>query len=249
MADALDDVFPDDPAEPVGEVAEPVVQPEVVDPTPVVAEAPAPEPEVVETPKPEQAIPLATALQWRDDAKAAKRRADELEAAQARSQQQRPDPLDDPEGYGTYLTQQMEARLSEQKFAMSDAMARQVHPVAEVDAALEWATQRAQSDPVFAASYMREANPVDWIVRQHKREGLLSDIGDNVDDWFTREAAKRGYAPQSAPAAVAPIVAAIPQPAPKPVVVPKSLATQGASPSDVREVASGPLAGVDAVFN
>lgn len=246
MADSLDETFPDDPNLPIGEVAE-AVQPEPETVEAIVEEAPAPEP-IIEQPREQQAIPLATALQWRDEAKAFKRKAEELEANN-RPQAQVPDPLDDPEGYATHFERQMEERLTGQRLQMSDVMARQSYGAEAVDVAVNWAAAKAQADPLFAAAYMGEAHPIDWIVRQHKRDGLLSDIGDNVDDWFTREAAKRGYVSQSAPAAVAPVVAAIPQPASPPVKVPRSLATQGSSPSDLRHVATGPLAGVDAVFS
>lgn len=250
MADNLDEVFGNsvldttsepDPA-PVEDA--PVEQPEVAEPAPVVEPEPTPEPE---TPKDEpRSIPLATALQWRDEAKELKRWKEQQEAQQ-RQPATRPDPFDDPEGFAAHQQQLVEQRLTQERFAFSDRFARKEHGAETVDAAVQWAAERGRADPAFAMSYMREADPVDWIVQQHKRDALLSDIGGNVDDWFVREAAKRGYAAPSAP--VAAPVAAAPQPASPPARAPRSLATMGSGPSDVRGTATGPLAGVDALFS
>ena len=185
--------------------------------------APTPEPEA---PKDEQrTIPLATALNWRDEAKEYKRKVEQYEAQQ-RQAPQRIDPFDDPEGFAAQQQQMVEQRLTQERFALSDRFARKEHGAEAVDAAVAWAQQKASQDPTFAAGYMREADPVDWIVQQHKRDALLSDIGDpsKLDDWFEREAAKRGFAKQSAPVAAAP--AAVVQPAARPAPPPRSIASE-----------------------
>lgn len=215
-------------AEPVAPVEATEIQP-AAEPAPV--EQPAPVvPETPQEPVPQEAqqvqpdgrfVPISAVLDEREKRQAAEARARELEARQQPAQ--RPDLLDDPDGYEAYLAQELNAGLARQRFEMSDVMARQAHGAEKVDAAVAWAQARAQTDKPFAASYMQKPHPIDWIVQQHQRDALLSDIGDNLDDWFTREAAKRGYAPQSAPVAAAP-VAAVP-PAPKPVAPPRSIAS------------------------
>lgn len=246
MADNVDELFGEPMTDAVVEEPASVETVEAVEPEP----EPAPEPESApEAPREDEqrTIPLATALQWRDDAKEYKRRVAEYEARQ--QPQSAPDPFDDPQGFAAHQTQQVEQRLTQERFAMSDMFARQQHGAETVDQAVTWAQERAQQDPTFAASYMRQQNPIDWIVQQHKREALLSDIGDpsKLDDWFEREAAKRGFAKPTANAAAPAAVA--PQPASPPVKVPRSLASQGTAPSDIRQTASGPLAGVDALFS
>lgn len=246
MADNVDELFPEPQmAEEVIEEPAPVEQVEAEQPEPEPAPEPAPEPQAPREDE-QRTIPLATALNWRDEAKEAKRRIAELEA---RNQpQMAPDPFDDPQGFAAHQTQQVEQRLMQERFAMSDMFARQAHGAETVDQAVTWAQERAAQDPAFATSYMRQQNPIEWIVQQHKRDALLSDIGDpsKLDDWFEREAVKRGWSKQSAPA---PVVAGVtPQPASPPVRVPRSLAAQGTAPSDVRQTATGPLAGVDALF-
>lgn len=213
---------------PVETVVEEPVTPE---PTPEPEPAPEPTPEP-EAPREEpRTVPLATFLDQRDELRELKRRQAEWDAQQ-RQPQQRIDPLDDPEGFAAQQAQFVEQRLTQERFAFSDRFARKEHGAEAVDAAVQWAQDRAQSDPAFAMSYMREADPVDWIVQQHKRDALLSDIGGNVDDWFAREAAKRGYAATSAPVEAVPVAATV-QPAAKPAPPPRSIASERTDASRV----------------
>lgn len=251
MADELEAIFADDtPDSPEPQDTPEVVmeEAEAIAPEPIPEPEPQPQPEPV-APRPERPdpgfVPIATMMEERD-----KRRALEAEIAKYRQQQapEAPDPYDDPNGFAAHQQQLIEQRMTQQRFELGDMFARQTHGAEVVDQAIAWAQERANADPAFVAGYMRQQNPVDWIVQQHKREALLSDIGGNVDDWFEREAAKRGYAKPSAPvAAAAPVAAPIQQAVP-PVKVPRSLATQGSGPSDIRDVATGALAAVDAVF-
>jgi hypothetical protein len=254
MADHLDEIFPGDQeeqAEPAPEVvAEEVAQEAIAEPETV--EQPQ---EPVETAAQEaeaRQVPLNVVLDERDKRKAAEADRDRYKRQWEESQQRQapqdvPDPYDDPKGFAAYQEQRVQEAVTQQRFQMSELMAKQQHGEETVNAASTWALEKAQSDPTFAAAYHRQAHPIDWIVQQHKRDAMLSDIGDNVDDWFTREAAKRGYAPASVEAA-APAVAQTQQASP-PVKVPRSLATQGSGDTDVRQVATGPLAGVDAIFS
>jgi hypothetical protein len=128
---------------------------------------------------------------------------------------------------------------------MSDQIARQQHGAEKVDEAATWAMERAQSDPIFAAQYMREAHPIDWIVRQHQREGLLKQIGGDPDDYVRRRAAEMGLI--AAPASATP-QAATPQPAPAKQAAPRPSLVNAPSGGGVTEVPTGPLAAVEAVF-
>jgi hypothetical protein len=232
---------PETPAEvvetPVAEPAPETVQEEA---TPQVETPPA-------TPATEEPrhVPLATFLDARDEAKELKRRVAEYEAREAASKQRTdaPDPYDDPNGFAAFQNAQVQEALTAQKFAMSDMMARQQHGAETVEAAGAWAMERAKTDPVFAASYMREQHPIDWIVQQHKRDELLKQIGDNPDEWV-----KRRYAELAPPAPIAAApVAAQQQPASVPTP-PRSLASAPGSGGGVKDVPIGGLSALEAVF-
>jgi hypothetical protein len=252
MSDFLDQAFPEPAPEPTEVIAEvPATEAAPVTETPTTPEepvqAPAPETPPVPAPQQEHSIPLPKYLDERERRREAERRVAEFEARQAPSQ--RPDPLDDPAGYGAFLESEMETRLSQQRFQMSDIMARQAHGAETVENAVKWAQEKASADPMFAASYMRDPNPIDWIVRQHQRDALLSDIGDvsKLDDWIAREAAKRGYALPSATLVAAPIpVAAVTQPAIRPAAPPRSIASEAAA---TESTAGDPRAEFMAIFD
>jgi len=244
MADNLDEVFSDEtqdiPAEPIT----PDVAPEPE------AEAPQPEqvaPEPVEPQQDGRFVPLAAVLDERDKRKALEARVAEFERIQQQAKPQNvPDAFDEPEQYTAYLQQQMGQAMAQQRMDTSYLIATQAYGKDTVEKAREWALERGKSNPGFAAELDQQAHPIDWIVHQHKRDGLISQLPDDVsslDELVEREIAKRGLsAPVAAPSG------ATPQQAPQPVKVPRSLASQGSSQSDIRHVASGPLSAVDAVF-
>ena len=250
MAEELDSPLFDEPQE-VAEIEQPVEVPveevteeAVAEPEPELT--PEPEP-VAEPARPEPGfVPLSVVLDEREKRKALEARVRQFEQQRP---QQAPNPYDDPEGFAAHQQQLVEQRLTQERFAMSDMFARQQHGAEAVESAVQWAQDRAQADPAFAMSYMRQQNPIDWIVQQHKRDQTLGAIGDRPLDDFVRDYIDKNpdkFGP--APVAAAASVAAQPKPAVPPVKVPRSLATQGSGPSDVRDVATGPLAAVDAVF-
>lgn len=240
MGDDLDAIFSDEPIEAMPEVVvESVAQEPVVEPEPVI-EAP-----VIEAPvQEEKSVPLATFLDMRDKLKEAERRAAELEAAKPKPQREIPDAFDDPTGFAAYQSQQVQEAVMGQKFEMSDLIARQSHGDETVEAATAWAMQKAQSNPAFAAEYMKERHPIDWIVRQHKRDSLMQQVGEDPDEFVRRRAVELGLI---ATAPVIPVVTAQQQPATTPKAPPKSLVNAPAH-GGVSEVATGKLAGLDAVF-
>ncbi|MFC0304400.1 hypothetical protein ACFSTI_29320 [Rhizorhabdus histidinilytica] len=228
------------PAEPA-----PTVEPEPVIEAPV--DAAIEQPPVVAEPEPQpHMVPLNVLHEVRDELKETKRRLQEMEQQRQAAPIDSPDPYDDPHGFAAHQNAQVQQALINQRFQTSDLIARQQHGAETVEAAAAWATERAQRDPGFAQSYMQQPHPIDWIVQQHKRDGLLNEIGDNVDDWFTREAAKRGYAP------AAPIAPALPvaqqQPAPVQPTPPRSLASAPSKGGTIKDVPTGPMASLGAVF-
>lgn len=237
MADFLDGMFNDDAA-PADASEAPVEQPAEqqveVQPEPEATPAPEPAPEPAptpEAPKDEQrTIPLATALNWRDEAKDYKRRVEAFEA----QQRQAPtiDPFDDPEAFAAHQQSLVQQAIVTDRFERSNEDAIEKYGEDKVKAAVDWATARAQQNPTFATEYMGKTRPIHWIVQQHQRDAMLSEIGDNPDDYFAREAAKRGYVLPNAP-----VAEALPSPvslAPKPAPPPRSIASdRSAAPAAV----------------
>jgi len=238
MADFLDGMFNDDaaPADPSETPVETPVEPQVeAQPEPVAEPAPEPAPEPTptpEAPKDEQrTIPLATALNWRDEAKEYKRRVEAFEA----QQRQAPaiDPFDDPEAFAAHQQALVQQAIVTDRFERSNEDAIEKYGEDKVKAAVDWATARAQQNPSFATEYMGKTRPIHWIVQQHQRDAMLSEIGDNPDDYFAREAAKRGYVLPSATPAEA-LQPSIVQPATRPAPPPRSIASdRSAAPAAV----------------
>jgi hypothetical protein len=249
--DFLDKVFADTaPAEEA-----PIQEPEAaVEPAPETVEEPQPQPQpevAAEPQRPEPGyVPLNAVLEEREKRQAAERRIAEFEA-QAKQPQVRPDAFDDPEGYDRHIEQQIEQRVQKVRADTSYALAVRDYGKDTVEEARAWALDKAQKDPMFnqqvGTVFATEMLPVDWVVQQHKREALLADIGDpsKLDDWFSREAAKRGYAMQSTPPVAAPVAAA-PAPAPKPAMPPRSIASD-ATPAAAAPN-TDPMAAMDAIF-
>ncbi len=238
---------------------EPAIPPEATPaeaPPPAAAEAKA---EVVAAPEPppepparhtdtERTAPLAALLDERDKRKAAEQRLAELEAAQRAAQQPQhiPDPYDDPQGYAAFEASQREQLAISLRFEVSETMARDKHGDDAVTAAMEWGAQRAQSDEAFRIDFLKQRNPIDWVVRQQKRDGLLSAIGDDPDDYVRRRAAEMGLIAFDAGAGTTPVPGQ--QQAPRPAAPPRSIASAASAGGSQREIATGPLAAMDALF-
>lgn len=247
--DFVDRIFAEQPqeVEPVETAPEPVNEAPTPEPAPEVAE-PTPEP----APEPEQRgpgyVPIDAMLTERERRQAVERELEQLRRQQVQ-QPAAPDAFDDPAGFERHVEERIEARVQAQRADMSYQLAVRDHGKDKVEAARAWAIEKAQKEPLFAqqveSAFKSESLPVDWVVQQHKRDSLLTEVGDNVDDWFTREAAKRGYVANSAPPVAAPVVAAQ-QPAPKPAMPPRSIAAD-ASPAATPPNAN-PMAAMDAIF-
>lgn len=183
------------PAEPVAEAP----QPEPVAATPP-AQQPAPEPVKAEPGH----IPIAALLDEREKRKeererreAAERRLAELESKQ---QQALAPSIQDPENYQAWVNDQFARIETGTRFNLSEALARREHGDETVTAAMEWGQQRAKASPAFAAEFVGQQFPIDWVVRQHKRDKLLSDIGEDPEAYRARVIAEWQAANSATPA-------------------------------------------------
>jgi hypothetical protein len=209
------------------------------------------------TPEPKhEAIPLPTALEWRDRMTAAERRLKEIE--QQRKEQELPAPqipsvTEDPEGFAAHMADVANRVALNKGFEISEVMAVKEHGADAVKAAKDWALVKAEEEKnrlgfsPFAAEYMRQLHPIDWAIKQQKRDALLAQIGDDPEAYIVAEIAKRtaaGASPEPQPSSAAPQPSAA-QPAPK--AAPRSIASTPSAGSQ-HSVPTGPGNAFEAAF-
>jgi Tfp pilus assembly protein FimT len=124
-------------------------------------------------------------------------------------------------------------------FTTSERWAKKEHGEETVDTAMQWALQRAQQNPAFAAEYLKQDHPIDWAVKQQKRDAVLNQITADPEAYIQQRVAehlaKIGQAPAAIPQTDAqPSQAASHQPAPIPIA---------ASPAPSRSIANASSAG------
>lgn len=162
--------------------------PEVEEPAEV-AEQPepekAPEPEQPEKqPEPQQQmVPLAALQQEREKTRSINERLAQLEAHLTQRQQAKlPDMFEQPEAYQQAMQRMLAEREANIVAEMSERFARTQHGDDVVDAAFE-AAQAAGVVDQFRGR--RDA----WgdLVKWHKSQKVISEIGDDPDAWRARE--------------------------------------------------------------
>lgn len=231
--------------------------PKAPDPAPVTPQEPAPQVPAatpgVELPKAEPGhVPIAALLDERDKRQALERRLADLE--NKTRQPETPPTFQTPEEIAAYVQREAANAAWSAKIDFSESTAREKHGDDAVQAAMDWSLAKCDAEKAqlgfspFAVEQMRQRNPVDWVVRQHKREEVVSQLGDDPDAWVRQRAAELGLT--SAQPQAQPIPAASPQPT-------APISAQAAPP---RSLASAPTAGgaqsvpthavaaVDAVF-
>lgn len=258
MSDAFEAIFDQTQAEQAPAPLPPEPPPVEAPPAQEVAPAQAAEiaPESV-TPAPEAApqergdkfVPLAAMLDERDKRKALEAKLAEYEASKAQQQPADiPDPYDDPNGYAAYLNSAVQQSTLAVKFDMSEEMAVASHGQETVETAKEWAITRANADPGFKQQMLSSRHPIDWAVRQHRQASDL-ELYQKDPVAFARSILERnGQQPAiDATAGAVPVVgqqpAATPRPAP-----PRSIASAPSTGGNPRDVATGPMAALGAVF-
>jgi hypothetical protein len=205
--------------------ADAITQPEVVTAPAVTPPAPlAP----VEPAKPQGEgghIPINALLDERDKRQKAERRIAELEAQH--QPRNIPSVTDDPEAFAQHQQLLIQQTATNTRFETSELVARQQHGDEPVQKAMDWAMQRSQESPAFAAEYLKQKHPIDWAVRQQKRHALLDEIGDDPEAYRAKlraELAASNGATDPTPPTIP--VPASPQPAaPKPPPPRPSLAS------------------------
>ncbi len=235
---------------------------------PVQAE-PAPPPEPTETLPPQGTEPVADPTtqpnpepwkeaKWWDEKEKRQQRERELaerdrELAQLKRQLEdvtrKPvepiDPVIDPEGYERSINERIEQAKWDTKTEVSLAFANQRHGAEAVNAAKSWVEQKLASNPSFWLEIQRQADPYDFVVKQHKREMSYAKLGDDdPETWFEKQARERGYVKSGEHQA--PVAGPIPQqgtPPPRP-----SLASAPSAGGNAHKGPMGPGAAFDGAF-
>lgn len=233
-------------------------QPAQPAPAPVAQQQPAPTPAPVPQPEPAKAepghVPISALLDEREKRQKLEKRLADFEQ-QTRQPESAPS-FQTPEDIASYVQQQARAAEWNATVRFSEHSARKDHGDEAVDAAIKWSLERADREKAqlgfspFAVEQMRQQHPLDWVVRQHKRDTFAAEIGDDPAAYRAKvraeleaEIAASTQAPQPAPAAAAP-----PQPAaPKPPPPVRSIAG-ATSAGGMQSVPTGPGKAFDAAF-
>lgn len=226
-ADLDDEPAPASP-EPPPPAAEPPAPADAAPAEP--APEPAPEPAAPPPPPETSLAPVAALVDER-----IRRQKAEEEAAQLRAQLQAqqqpaeiPDPDLDPAGYAQYQESRIQNVLLNQTLNTSERFARKEHGAETVEAAKQWAQQRFQTDPLYQAQILRDADPYERVVLDYKRDQLFSKISDPSDyDQFLAWKAAQGQVQGQQGGHP-------PPPNPSPPIPPRSLAS-APSAGDIRE--------------
>lgn len=172
----------------------------------------------------------------RQAAEARAKRAEEQLAEHNRKPVEVPSFQDNPEALAHYIEQQKTSLA----FDMSETMAREKHGDEPVTSAMSWAAQKCEAEKArlgfspFAVEYLKQKHPIDWAVKQQKRDAMMGEIGDDLEGYVARKIAEHAAAPKTnEPQAAAPVSTQPAAQAPQ----------QSANPPPPRSLASAPSAG------
>lgn len=151
------------------------------------------------------------------DAEELRHRVATFEREKAEAKAQRIDPITDPDGYDAAMEQRI-AQVEARAVQRASAMWSLSHHGKETTEAAEAAINAAiKTSPALAEELFRHPNPYDFAVQWHKKQQLLTTIGDDPDAFVRRRAVELGLiAPAGAmPAAAAHVPSTSTQPPPR----------------------------------
>ena len=156
-------------------------------------------------------VPLATYLNMRDEANAAKQEAKALrewrqQQEAAANRQPPPSREEDPDAYEQHQQATFHAALQAQRVDVSYMMAEQKHGPEVTKTARDWGFERCAKDPLFNARVMQQPDPVGFVVAEWRREQVNSKVDPtDIEEYLAWKAAKGGDpanpqpSPQAAP--------------------------------------------------
>ena len=184
-------------------------------------------------------VPLKAMLDERDRYRDAKAERDRLKDQLDNLKRERetvktPDPIADPEGYDAHV----QRALWQQNVRFSERLAVKEYGAEAVKAAKAWWVDLEKQNPAFAQIVSRQEDPIEYVVKEHRRHQALAEIGDkSIDDFVRERAAKLGLTVAPAAAASAPQPAPVTMQRPAVAAPPRSIAaeTSAAGPRTVVE--------------
>lgn len=188
----LEDILSDKPVEEILDAVEeePEQTEEPVEET--VAEETKPEPEPEKEPEP-QAVPLAALQEVRGENRELKAQLTQLQQMMTQRQQPQqpqpaPDVLENPEGYQSFISEQVQSATRNAKLDMSEEMARSQYGDEVVEAAFQ--AFQAVQNPGLYQSLMAAKSPWSEMVKWHKKELLAQEIGNDPEAYKASVEAK-----------------------------------------------------------
>lgn len=174
-------------------------EPDPIEPKePVEQEEAQAEPEAPEQPEPEEAPKAEEPEKPRDDhmvpasvVAELRQQLRELKQSQQRPQQpppQAPDVLDNPQAYTQFLQSQAQQLAQNAKLDLSEDIARSTHGDAVVDEAFQ--ALQASGDALAYQKIMQTRNPWDSLVKWHRQQSVVREIGDDVNGWVQKKEAE-----------------------------------------------------------
>lgn len=243
--------------EPTDEVEAPEAEAAAPEPEATTEQAEAPAPEAEAEPEPtegtgeteaappaaekgkDQHVPITALRDEREKrqreqarAEAAERKLQEFqrwrEHQEAARQQPQIDPVLEPEKALAHVQQQFQEQLWNERCQISEVMARQAVGEEAVEAAKAAFLEEAQRNPALGMEIRNQAHPYDFVVKWHKRQQAMAEIGEDPDAYRARlrEEVMRELAQQTPQTA--------PQPSTRTPAPPRSLSSAPAAGGDTQ---------------
>jgi hypothetical protein len=160
-----------------------------------------------------QTIPITALLDEREKRQEAMRQAEEarkeLEAmrrqiAAAQQPQKRPDWFEKPDEAIRYAVAPLKAQMLNDRLDTSEMLAEDKYGAETVTAAKQAFLEAAQQDPGLHHRVLQSRHPYDEVVKWHKRQSVMSQIGDDPEAWIEQQVKARLEQMQS-PSSPAPV--------------------------------------------
>lgn len=176
-------------------------QPEA--PEPEQAEEPQPEPEQPEaTGEPEaeppaaqeestRPVPITALLDEREKRQEAQRKAEEYERKLKELERQIAARQQPPADFNANPQAVIEHRLLNERLNTSELVAANAHGADVVETAKAAFLEAARSDPLLLQQAHRQLHPYDFVVKWHKQQALLAQMGTDPDAWINAQVEAR----------------------------------------------------------
>lgn len=179
-------------------------------------------------------VPLKALHETRDEVKALKAQLESLRQPQPEV----PDMFADPEGYQAHQRSELQNAILNERLNLSEEIASQQYGEDAIEQAKQWGMQAFQANPALYQSFISQRNPYGFLVAEHRRQSMLSQLGSDpkqIEAFLAWQQAQQ--APAAAPAAPT-----------QPVERPTGSIASAPSAGGVQHIATGPGVAFDNVI-